>query len=120
MDSKEVFNKVFSDAIVNFIFYGFGVAVIVFINNILKWHTLAIILAAVFAIIVLISLVPFLISLIMGIIAIPIVIKEKSAGNIEVIRNQLWLWAGSIVQLVENTIFVYMVYYLYKILFIVY
>jgi|GEM_PF-5573369 len=115
--SKKVFKKVFKDAILNVIFYGLGAMVIAFVGNSLGWRTMAIILGGIFALIVLLSLVPFVISLVVGLIAIPITIKEASGGNTEAVRVQTYLWSGTFIQLIENTICVLYVLYLYKAFF---
>jgi len=115
--SKKVFEKVFKDAISNVIFYGFGAMVIAFVGNYLGWRTMAIILVCVFAFIVLLSLVPFVISLVTGLIAIPLTVKKASGGNTEAVRMQKYLWKGTFIQLIENTICVSYVLYLYKAFF---
>jgi small-conductance mechanosensitive channel len=115
MNHKEIFKKVFADAILNVIFYGIGVLVIVFTINVLKWEMMGLGAGGILAIVTLFSLIPFLISFVAGIVAIPLALKEKLAGNNEAFADQCWLWAGNIVQLIENSILVLYLFFLYRI-----
>lgn len=115
--SKEVFQKVFKDAILNVVVYGLGAIVIAFVTSYLGWRTIGLILAGIFTLIVLFSLVSFVISFIAGLIAIPLAAKETLGGNTDAVRVERYLWAGTIIQLVENTFCVLYVLYLYKLFF---
>ena len=115
--SKEVFQKVFKDAILNVVVYGLGAIVIAFVTSYLGWRTIGLMLGGIFALIVLLSLVPFIISFIAGLIAIPLTVKEALGGNTDAGHMQKYLWAGTIIQLVENTICVLYALYLYNLFF---
>jgi hypothetical protein len=115
--AKDVFTKVLKDAIKNIVFYGIGALVIAFIGNALSFRIFGIILAGLFAFIVLLSLIPFLFSFIAGLVAGISAIVEAARGNKKELNKQGYLWAGTIVQLVENTICLLYVLYLYKAFF---
>lgn len=96
MEDKKLFIKVLTDAIKNIIYFGIGSIVIIMIANILHWRVFALIFAGLFTIIVVISLIPFLIAFVSGIIVIPITIKEKNEGKIESFKNQCWFMVRNI------------------------
>lgn len=115
--AKDIFKKVSIDAIKNIIFFGAGALIIAFIGNALSFRIFGLILAGLFVFIVLLSLVPFLFSFFVGLVATPLVIAEAIKGNKEGLSEQGYLWAGTIVQFVENTACLLYVLYLYRAFF---
>ncbi len=114
MEAKNVFKKVLNDGIKNIIFYGVGAVVIAFIGNALGLRIIGLILAFGFVITVLISLVPFLIAFIAGLVGTVTAISSIVSGDKEAIKEHGYLWAGTLVQLVENAACLYYVLYLYR------
>lgn len=117
MDDQQVFTKVLSDAIKNVIFFGIGALVIAFIGNSLHWRTFALILAAIFAIVVAFSAVMALISFFAGVALIPSALADKRSGDTQAFKDQCCLWAGSSVRVIEEIICLGFVLYLYKAFF---
>jgi small-conductance mechanosensitive channel len=117
MQAKDVFKKVLKDSIRNIIFYGIGTLAIAFIGNAIGLRIVALIMAGIFVVIVAISLIPFLISFFVGIIGLFASIAETNKGNYEPLKKQGYLWAGTLVQLVENLVCLYYISYLYNAFF---
>jgi len=117
INNKDLFKKVSYDAVQNIIFYSIATLVIYFIKNALNWNIVALILSAIFILVVLISLIPFIISISCTLIRIPLLIKEKHNGNIEAFKDEKFMWYAHMFQLSENTVCLFLSFKLYKLLF---
>ncbi|MGI5912776.1 MAG: hypothetical protein ACOX6E_09440 [Syntrophomonadaceae bacterium] len=112
MVGKQVFRKIAINAIKNIIIFGAIAYAIMLILE--RWRTLAIILGVIYAIIVFISLITAFLSFNTGMSSITLAIQEKKKGNIDVFQNYCWLWAGSAIRIVEETIYLLFAFNLYR------
>ena len=112
--AKKVFKKVLSDTIKNIIFYGIIVIVIAFIGNALGLRTIGLVLAGVFTIIAVLNLFPFLVSLTLTPIGSAMALKGREK---EEINKQKHLAFGTLILLIENSVNMLYVLYLYNAFF---
>jgi hypothetical protein len=115
--AKNVFKKVLIDAIKNIFFYGVAAVVIAFIGNAIGLRIIGLILAGIFVVTMAISLIPFLISFFIGLIGIIISIAKATKGDKDMLKDEGYLWAGTLAQLIETVICLYYVLYLYRAFF---
>ncbi|HNV97433.1 MAG TPA: hypothetical protein PKL13_03980 [bacterium] len=114
MLNKNHLITILNAAIKNVIFYGIIAFVIKILYRNFELILLSKILSIVFIIIMLISLIFFIISLGSGLLSFFVNFHEK---DIETQAEQKFLWAGTIIQLLENAICLYYSWYLYKLIF---
>ncbi len=115
MDDRDVFFKILWDSIGNVLWYGAATAVIAVIGKIFWWA--GVVLFGLFVIILIVSFLQTLIVTILGIVSTTLAIYEKLKDRSLHAREQLYLGAANIIQLVELTIFAGYMVGLYKVFF---
>lgn len=117
MEGKEVYKKVQSDGIKNIIFYGVIFLIILFILK--RWRVVGIVLSSIYGLIFLPSAVGYIASLVSGIIAIPIYIKNRNNEyESDYIEDQKWLWLATIPRTIEIAFDALFIFFLAKEIFI--
>lgn len=112
---QEVFSTVVNNAIRNGLFYIIATLIIKFLYLNLGYILISKILAIALIGFNLISLLIFIYSVLLGIVALFINFYEKDVNQQQ---EQKYLWAGSLVQLLENAICTYCSWILYQIMFL--
>jgi len=112
MDDRDIFFTVLRNSIGNVIWYGIAAIVIVLIGRISWW--LGVILFAMFVLVSIIGILQTIFVTLLGVVMIPFSIYEHFKGRTARGREQLYLGAGNLIQLLEVLIFAGYIFWLFK------
>lgn len=115
MVGSEVLARVVGESISNVVFYGIVTVVIFFIGKLSWW--IGVILFGAFALFMLIGVLQFLITSGLGVVAFIGYSYRTLKGERGIMGEQSFLMAGSIIQGIENAIYVFYFVYLYRVFF---
>lgn len=111
LTNRQVFEKVFPDAIKNVIWYGCAIGVIVVISKVSWWF--GIVLAGVYALVTTLDTLRVAFVAVLGLIAIPVNVVEKLRGQYYE-EDFGYMIAGLFVQIIETIISGIYIYILYR------
>jgi hypothetical protein len=117
VEQKSLFYKVSSDSIKNILYFVIVAFVIQFIVNSLEWRMIGLIFAGIFLVITFLSLVSFLILFVTSLLMIPNTIQEMRYGNNQILVDEMWIWGGIVIRLMEELVCIFLVFKLYNLFF---
>lgn len=119
ISGKELFQRVLSDAVGNVIYYGIACLIIWWVGSNLRW--LGLFLFAIYALIEAWSLVHFIFTIGLGLIATPLILyeawKRRSASFRKELNDQILTALAQITRIVEQCFHVAYFLFLYRLFF---
>jgi hypothetical protein len=109
LPEEQVFKKVLKDGIGNVIYFGIACAVIAMIGS--YYWKIGIVLAAIFGLVALLSIIQALVSVVAGIAEI--IMKSRSGDTMDL----KWIAGGLAVRIIEEGIIIIYILYLYHVFY---